>query len=116
MEGEKRRNTWKGCLLTIAIFVLVPVLLLVAYIAWGVWANGHAEREAAAMCASIRIGDSRSHVQELAKGEHEPDSFFPIDDKGYKITYYGMIFHASECRVMIEADRVVSKELIQYDD
>jgi hypothetical protein len=103
-------------LITLAIVVLAPVLLLAAYIAWGLWANERAEREARAMCASIKVGDTRSRVQELAKGEHEPGNFFPIDDKGYKLIYYGMIFHASECRVMISADRVVSKEIIRYDD
>lgn len=116
MGEEARRSKWKGCLLAALLVIVLPILLLAAYIAWGLWANGRAEREAAAMCASINVGDPRSRVLELAKGEHEPGNFFPIDDKGYRLIYYGMIFNASECRVMITTDRVVSKEIVRYDD
>ena len=116
MGEEAKRSKWKGCLLIALGVILLPILLLAAYIAWGVWANGHAESEAAAVCAAVKVGDPRSRVVELSQGEHEPGNFFPIDEKGYRFIYYGMIFHASECQVMITADRVVSKEVVRFDD
>ena len=117
MEGEKRRSGCKGCLVTIAIFAAAPVLLFVGYVAWGLWANARADRESAAVCASIKLGDTRNRVLEMAKGEHAPGNLFPLEDnKGYHFLYYGMIYTARECKVTIEADRVVAKELIAHDD
>jgi len=98
----------------LAAFVGLPFLLLVAYIAWGVWANERAERLASGFCAQVQVGATEASLKELA-ADASPGNQFPTDD-GYKFIWYGMIFHASECRVKLAGGRVASKEFTRYDD
>ena len=115
IQPEKKKGGCRGCLVTIAIVAAVPVLLFVAYVAWGVYANARAERQSTAFCGAVKVGDSRARLLALAKGENAPGNTFDTDN-GYRFMFYGMIFNARECRVVLAADRVVSKQLIVFDD
>jgi len=113
-EKEKPRSGWKGCLIAFLVFVGAPFLLLVGYVVWGLWANDRAERLAAGFCASVRLGDDQARLKTLAE-EFSPGNQFPTDD-GYRYIWYGMIFHASECRVKLAGGRVKEKEQQRFDD
>ena len=114
-EPGKKKGGCRGCLVTIAIFAAVPLLLFVGYGLWGVYANARAERQSAAFCGAVKVGDTRTRVLALAKGENAPGNTFDTDN-GYRFMYYGMIYNAREFRVVLAADRVVSSQLIVFDD
>ena len=105
-----KRGGCRGCLVTIAIFAAVPMLLVFAYVGWGVYANARAEDGSKAFCDAIRVGDPQARLDELAKGAHAPQNSFPTDD-GRRYMYYGMIYTAYECRVVIVDGRVASKKI-----
>ena len=109
-----KRKGCKGCLVAALVIAGVPVLLLVAYGVWGVYANDRAQRLATEFCAGVKPGDTEAQLKDLA-AQASPGNQFATDD-GYRFLWYGMIFNASECRVKLAGGRVASKEVQHFDD
>jgi hypothetical protein len=114
MAGEARKIL-TGCLVAVGAFVLVLVLLLVAYGAWGAYANHRAEAAAERLCAGIRPGDRIEAVSRKAAASEPPARAIHDGDR-HTFTYFGMIFSARECEVSTRDGRVTAKRVIVFDD
>jgi hypothetical protein len=114
MAGGVRKVLF-GCLIAVGAFVLCVVLLLVAYGAWGAYANSRAEDAAKALCAATRVGEPIEAVSARAAATDPPPRAIHDGDQ-HRYVYQGMIFNSRDCVVDTKAERVVARKFERFDD
>jgi hypothetical protein len=98
-----------------AIVSLCFVLVVAAFVGWGLYANSVADRGAAAFCKATRNGEDLAHLKERAQADHSMRKFYNEGDV-YHFYWQGGIFYAGECEVTTASGRVASSRQVTHDD
>ena len=113
--GGGARKVLTGCLVVAGAGALALVLLLVAFGAWGAYANSRAEAAATDLCAGIRVGDRIEPIARKAAAG-DPPARAVRDGEDYHFSFFGMIFSSRECLVGTRGGRVTAKHVVVHDD
>ena len=96
-------------------FVVAPVVLMAATIAWTVHANGSAEADAQAFCAAIHPGDDVADHLARADRDGGPTRVSP-GDQVVGFFFQGGVFNGALCRVTVADGKVASAEFEVLED
>lgn len=104
-----------GIIIAIGAFVLLVILLFVAFVFYSININTKVDAAAKTFCSSIRTGADIDNVIKTAESKSQRNHLYAYEGV-YRFTFAGAIFHASTCTVTTEAGKVVSTQLQVFDD
>ena len=97
----------------LALLIGIPVVLLAAAVAAGLYLNQRAEADAGTFCSSINVGMPEADAVALGQASTRRHS---QSGNEHRFFFQGWVFNGSECIVRVEAGKVVAAKASIVDD